>query len=386
MRALRRGQHAGGTLHRQADPIAPGIGQAHGARRAQCAVVAPALQRGGDLEGARVAARIDRWPGLRQDQRHAGFVEQDRVGLVEDGHRQARQQRQVRSCAVAGLQCAGAQHARVVLAAAAQVVFQVVEHQFLGGHEGDVAAVGAHALVARRQRHHTAHAQAQRGIKRRQRLAVALHQVVVGGHQVHPHLAQRRSRSGECSGDGLAFAGGHLGQAALQDQPGGAVLGVVGCLAERARHRSPGHSQGLAGGGTDQAVPQQPATHISDGRVELRRIELNQTGLRGCQLARHGVRQTVCTARHRAAEQAVQPALCVHQRMAFGGTAALGVGVPARAQRGQCRRAHRSKCLRNERRAKSASHCAALASACRNVTSARAPMRASTPSSSRRSS
>ena len=381
-------------MHRQADPIAPGISQAHGARCAQCAVVALALQRGGDLEGAAVAGGIDRRPGLRQDQRHAGFVEQDGVGLVEDGHRQAGQQRQVRSCAVAGLdaglraglQCAGAQHARVMFAAAAQVVFQVVEHQFLGGHEGDVAAVGAHALVAWCQRHHAAHAQAQRGIERSQCLAVALHQVVVGGHQVHPHLAQRRSGSGQGGSDGLAFAGGHLGQAALQDQPGGAVLGVVRCLAERARHRSPCHGQGPAGGGTDQAVPQQPATQLGDGCVELRCIEMKQTALRGCQLARHGVRQTVCIAGNHVAEQAVQPALCIHQRMAFGGTAALGVGVPARAQRGQCRSAHRSKCRRNERRAKSASHCAALASACRKVTSARAPMRASTPSSSRRSS
>ncbi len=175
----------------------------------------------------------------RQDQRHARLVDQDRVGLVDDGHAQPAQQCRRRQ---PGLQPRQRGRQRVApppwryawrVRRRGESVAQVVEHQFLGRDVGDVAAVGArphHGVVGL---HHPAYGQAERGIQRLQVLRIACHQVVVGGDHVHRHAGQRPGRGGQRHRQGLALAGGHLGEPAFEHGTRGDQLGVEGLCAQR---------------------------------------------------------------------------------------------------------------------------------------------------------
>ena len=59
----------------------------------------------------------------------------------------------------------------------------------------DVAAPGARALGARHRRQHASRWQAERGVQRVERVAVALHQIVVGGQHVHRRRRRARRRA-----------------------------------------------------------------------------------------------------------------------------------------------------------------------------------------------
>ena len=106
--------------------------------------VATRRQRPGHAKRRRVHGRLGRVvAGLREDEGHAGFIEQHAVGLVDERHAQAAQER--RGAGRRAADAHGAQAQVGALVAAGDTVAQVIEGQLLGGAIGDVAGVGASA-------------------------------------------------------------------------------------------------------------------------------------------------------------------------------------------------------------------------------------------------
>ena len=129
------------------------------------------------------------------------------------------------------------------------VVSEVVKRQFFGCHHRDVAAIRLRALSRGGGSHHAAHRQAQRRAKRLQGGAVALHQIVVGGEQMHPLRPECGHGGGQRGRHGFAFAGGHFCKATLQYQPRRAVLSGVRLQAVGAGHHRACQRHRLACGG-----------------------------------------------------------------------------------------------------------------------------------------
>ena len=129
------------------------------------------------------------------DQRCAGFVDQDRVDLVDDRVIQA------------------ALH--LVLLVQREVVAQVVEAEFVVGAVGDVGGISL-AFLGRclSSLDHT-DPQTEKFIDRPHPVGIALGQVLVDGDDMHTLAGQRIQVGRQGRHQGLAFTGAHLGDLAL---------------------------------------------------------------------------------------------------------------------------------------------------------------------------
>ncbi len=128
--------------------------------------------------------------GARDDERSAGFVDQDGVDLVDDGV------------------VVHALHA--VLEVELHVVAQVVEAKLVVGAVGDVGGVGFAALVIVEIVHDHADRQAEEAVELAHPLGVALGQVVVDRDHVDTAPAERVEVDREGGDQGLAFTGLHF--------------------------------------------------------------------------------------------------------------------------------------------------------------------------------
>ncbi len=127
----------------------------------------------------------------RDDQRGAGFVDEDRVDLVDDGE--------------------GVSALHQLVERVGHIVAQVVEAELVVGAVGDVGVVGLAAFRRRHLRQDHAHLQPQEAVHAAHPLRVTFGQVVVDGHDVRALTGQRVQVRGQHTGEGLAFTGLHLG-------------------------------------------------------------------------------------------------------------------------------------------------------------------------------
>ena len=102
-----------------------------------------------------------------------------------------------------------------VLHAVLHVVAQVVEAELVVGGVGDVAVVGLLALLVVEPVHDHADREAEELVDLPHPLGVALGQVVVDRHHVHAAAGERVEIDRQGRHQRLAFAGLHLGDAAL---------------------------------------------------------------------------------------------------------------------------------------------------------------------------
>ena len=156
------------------------------------------------------------------DQRRAGFVDQDRIDLVDD------------RVIVTAL------HHR--LAVVFHVVAQIVEAELVVGGVGDVGGVGGAALVVGQAVHDDADGQAEELVDAAHPFGVALGEIVVDGDDVDALAGERVEIDGERGDQRLAFAGAHLGDAAIVKHHAADELDVEGPHAEHA-------ARGFAHGG-----------------------------------------------------------------------------------------------------------------------------------------
>ena len=133
--------------------------------------------------------------GAGDDERGAGFVDEDGVDFVDDG------------VVVAAL------HA--ILDFELHVVAQVVEAEFVVGAVGDVGGIGGAALVVVEVVDDDADGEAEELVDLAHPLGVALGQVVVDGDDVDAVAGERVEIAGEGGDEGFAFAGLHFGDFAL---------------------------------------------------------------------------------------------------------------------------------------------------------------------------
>ena len=132
------------------------------------------------------------WPG--NDERRPGFVDEDRVHLIDDG------------VVVAALHQFGQRPGHVVA--------QVIETKLVIGAVGDVGGVG---LAPGRRRHagqDAAHAQPQEPVDATHPLGVTFGEVVVDRHDVHAIASQRIEVRRQGGDQRLALTGAHLGDVA----------------------------------------------------------------------------------------------------------------------------------------------------------------------------
>src|SRR5260370_26371582 len=120
------------------------------------------------------------------NQRRAGFVNQDGVHLVHDGK------------LMAALNTIG----QVVL----HVVTEIVETKLVVRAIGNVGLVCGAALVVVQVVDDNTHGQSQRAINRAHPFRVAARQVIVDGNDVDAHTGQRVQSCGESSHKRFAFA------------------------------------------------------------------------------------------------------------------------------------------------------------------------------------
>ena len=187
-------------------------------------------------------------------------------------------------------QGARAQHQGVALAAQGEVIAQVVESDFARSGIHDVVLPGHGALAAVHRADDAGAAQAQRVVKGFEIFTVAAYQIVVGGEHMHRRAAERGHGRCQCGGQGLAFAGGHLDQAAVEHRPGREHLAVVGRLAQAAPHRLGGKGQAGAGHAVGQALGFQAAAHAGHGTLESGGVERREVRARGGEHLRHAGR------------------------------------------------------------------------------------------------
>ena len=133
--------------------------------------------------------------GAGNDQRRAGFVDEDGVDFVDDGE------------LVAALHAIG----EVVF----HVVAQIVEAELVVGAVGDVGAIGGAALRVVEIVDDHADGEAQYAVDRPHPFGVAAGEVIVDGDDVHAAAGERIQISGKSGDQRLSFAGFHLGDLAL---------------------------------------------------------------------------------------------------------------------------------------------------------------------------
>ncbi len=129
------------------------------------------------------------------DKRRTGFVDQDRVHFVDDG---------VVVIAVNAVQ-----------GLLGHVVAEVVEPEFVGGAEGDVALVLLPPGLVGHFVLDDAHGEAEEAINLAHPLGVAAGEVVVDGDDMDALAGEGIQVGGEGGDQSLSFAGGHLGDLPL---------------------------------------------------------------------------------------------------------------------------------------------------------------------------
>ena len=133
--------------------------------------------------------------GTGDDERGAGFIDEDGVDFVDDAE------------VMAALDHIGELELHVVA--------EVVEAELVVGAVGDVGGVGFAALLVGEVMHDDADGEAEEAVDLTHPLGVALGEVVVDGHDVDAAAGEGVQVGGEGGDEGLAFAGLHLGNLAL---------------------------------------------------------------------------------------------------------------------------------------------------------------------------
>ena len=133
--------------------------------------------------------------GAGNDQRSAGFVDQDRIHFIDDG------------------EVVLALHA--IMNIKLHVVAQIVEAELVVGAVGDVRGVSFAALFVVQIVHDDAHGQAEEAIELAHPLGIAFGQVVVDGNHMHAAPAQSVQIDGQGGDQGFSFTGLHFGDLAL---------------------------------------------------------------------------------------------------------------------------------------------------------------------------
>ena len=174
------------------------------------------------------------------DERGAGFVDEDGVHLIDDG------------VGVAALD-------HVVLIGH-HIVAQVVETELVVGAVGDIGIVGTAAAVAVDALHDEADRQAQPAVELAHPLAVALGQIVVDGDDVDAFAGQGVQVGGQGGHKGLAFTGLHLSDGtAMQGDAAGDL------------HREVLHAQHTPGGlaADGKGIGQDIVQRLAAGQTRL---------------------------------------------------------------------------------------------------------------------
>ena len=156
------------------------------------------------------------------DQRRAGFIDQNIVGFID--------QREIRFALhrlFSFRSFADAKHLRDHVglsfadAAQQQAIAQEIEAKLVGGAVGNIAFVRFAALVLRHLRLNDAHAHAQQFIDRPHPLGVALGQVIIDRGQVHPFAGECGQIQRQRRHQRFTFARLHFHDAAMMQ--GGAA-------------------------------------------------------------------------------------------------------------------------------------------------------------------
>ena len=202
------------------------------------------------------------------DQRRTRLVDQDRVDFVDDRE-----------------MVTALDHLTGVVD---EIVAQIVEAELVVGAVGDVRGVGALALALGQAVDDHAHLEAEEAIDTAHPLGVARGEVVVDGDQVHALAGERVQIDRQGGDQGLAFAGAHLGDAALMQHHPADHLHVVVPLTKRAPGRFTHHGEGFvhqiietfAGGETRlEGAGSGAQIIVGQGRdLRLQRIDLGHAG------------------------------------------------------------------------------------------------------------
>jgi hypothetical protein len=213
--------------------------------------------------------------GPADDQRRARLVDQDRVHLVDDGE------------VVAALDHLD----RLV----DQVVAQVVEAELVVGAVGDVGVIGRLPLALGEAVDDRAHLQAQEAVDLAHPLGVALGQVVVDRDDVDALALESVEVDRQGRHQRLAFAGAHLGDAALVQNHAADHLHVEVPQPDRPARGLPHHGEGLLQQVVQGRALGQPGLEllglaaqlcVGQGRkLRLMGVDLADPGLQGLDLA-----------------------------------------------------------------------------------------------------
>ena len=185
-------------------------------------------RHGGEQRRNRVHAHIEFGVifGLpRNDQRRAGFIDEDRVDLVDHRKRQA------------------ALHA--IGDVVDHVVAQVVEAEFVIGAVGDIRGIGLALEILRHLREVDADAQAQEAIDATHPVGIALGKVVVDRDHMHAGTGQRIEIGRQGGHQGLALAGAHFSDLAVMQRHAAKQLHIEVTHAEHAPGRLATDCEGL---------------------------------------------------------------------------------------------------------------------------------------------
>lgn len=203
-----------------------------------------------------------------QHQRHARFVDQDVVGLVDDGHAQAAQKWSLGE-RLAQLDQACTRR----IAFAADAVAQIVEHEFLRGAVGHVARVGVAPHLPFKVLRDGSDRQPEHPVHRLEPLRVPCDQIVVRGDHMDRNPGQRSARCRESHGKGLALSGGHLCKAALQNDARRCELGVERMHLDRPLEDDAEQPQRRGHGLRREALALQREANGPQGSVELSALQ-----------------------------------------------------------------------------------------------------------------
>ncbi|MNS13705.1 hypothetical protein D3C72_453040 [compost metagenome] len=194
------------------------------------------------------------------DQRRAGFVDQDRVHFVDDGVEQ---------------------HAlAAVLNTEFHVVAQVVETEFVIGAVSDVGGVGGLLLFVRLLRHHHARGHAQEVVQAPHPFRVAAGKIVVHRNNVHALAGASVQVNGQRRHQRLAFPRAHFGNLAIVQRDAAQQLRVEVPHPEHALARFAHNGEGFR-----QQVVQRRALRVSRSEfVSLgRQLRIGKRGNLGLQ-------------------------------------------------------------------------------------------------------
>ena len=147
-----------------------------------------------------------------------------------------------------------------VLQPVLHVVAQVVEAELVVGAVGDVAVVGRLALLVVQPVHDDADREAEEIVDLAHPFGVALGEVVVDRHHVHAAAGERVEIDRQRRDQRLAFAGLHLGDAALVQDHAADELHVEMALPERALGGLAAGGEGLDQDVVERWRPRRPAS------------------------------------------------------------------------------------------------------------------------------